>query len=117
MEMPVTFARGLPKAAALTVCECASILGGIVGALIYLGLWKAMLRSWDLQGVGQITGLGALFGVVVGIPLTILMSITVFKSRSVAIEREWTYWAVACLFLYGIVGSFLICIFLFAWAQ
>ena len=80
---------GLHKAGALALCECASTLGGIIGAWGFLALCKAMLRSWDLEGVGPAALWGAFFGVLVGTPLTFLMSMTVFRGRNLPSAGVW----------------------------
>ena len=100
---------------AVAFCEAASTLGGVLGALGFAGLLKAMAHTWDLAGVGQMAFWGALFGILVGVPLTTIMTLTVFKPQDLSQARIWGYWAITCLFIYGGLGSFMICVAWLAW--
>jgi hypothetical protein len=105
----------LSRATVLAICEGASSVGGALGAIGFLGLWKVASHAWDFEGIGPGALWGSAFGILIGLPFTILMALTVFKKRRLPDAEGWGLWAIACLFGYGALGSFLVCMGSLVW--
>jgi len=73
-------------------------------------MWKAMARTWDLEGFGTISLDGACFGLLIGAPLSALFSFTLFNHRKLPLAGVWTCWAMTCTFAYSSVLSFFGCV-------
>jgi hypothetical protein len=117
MKRTMDASFGFSKAGAAILCEGASTTGGMLGALGFIGLVKALEHTWDLQGVGQTALWGAVFGILVGAPITTIMSLRALKDRGRSNIRIGRYWAGLYLLIVGGLGSFLACAAWFVWCQ